>query len=75
LAGNIEGTCTEKWLVKLWQERYYQKTHEKGFKRDLELYGRRFGRFLISFVASNQGKGTENLQKGLRSIFLKEVAA
>jgi hypothetical protein len=28
--------CTEKWLAKIWQERYFQNAGIKGFKQVLE---------------------------------------
>jgi len=30
LAGSTEVACTEKWLAKVWQEKYSQNAREKG---------------------------------------------
>jgi hypothetical protein len=32
LAGSTEVACIEKWLEKIWQERYFQNARKKGIQ-------------------------------------------
>jgi hypothetical protein len=32
LTGSTEVTCSEKWLEKIWQERYFQNARKKGIQ-------------------------------------------
>jgi len=32
LAGRTEVACTEKWLLKIWREKYFQNARKKGIQ-------------------------------------------
>ena len=63
LAGSTEVAYTEKWLAKIWQERYFQNAQKKGFKQISERPDGVLGFSIIKFYFE-QKKVDQKLANG-----------